>query len=204
MNKLNKMGTSLLALLSMLMVSAPASAGSVMMLKGGSFEWMDRTQETAETDVRYESRSNIMALGFETRRRTVSTGVEFMAFESDWQAVNPAALRPKGRLEVRSVSFVPRKYFRTASNFYPFIGAGVGWSYVRSTYLIPTGKDIERENGFTAQFNAGGEWRWEGAGLMLELKRIRVDIDDDSLTAIKEDFPDLSGLMGFVGLTMMF
>jgi opacity protein-like surface antigen len=204
MSKVNNIGAGLLALLAMLIVTVPASAGSVMMLKGGNFEWMDHTQDTAEYDVRYESRSNVMALGFENRRRTVSTGVEFMAFESDWEAVDPAALRPKGKLEVRTVSFVPRKYFRTASNFYPFIGAGIGWSYVRSTYLTPTGDDIEREDGATFQFNVGGEWRWEGAGLMLELKRIKVDVEDSSLSLSKDDFPDVSGLMGFVGLTMMF
>lgn len=193
-----------LSLFPVYLISMPAQAQSVMMIKGGGFKWSDNTQETAERDVRYEDRSETFILAFERRRRTVSMGAEFMNMESDWDKVDVLPDRPKGYIHLRSISFVPRAYL-ARGHVAPFLGAGIGWSYVRSRYVVNAfDNDVEREDGPIYQLNGGVEFRWEGVGLMFELKRIKVDIDDDSLSLSKADFPDISGTAGFVGLTLMF
>lgn len=194
----------LLSVLSVFVFSVPAHAQSVMMLKGGGFKWSDRTQETAERDVRYEDNSETFILAFERRRRAVSLGAEFMRMESDWEKDDIIPDRPKGYIQMQSVSFVPRAYIGRG-HVVPFVGAGVGWAYVRNRYVVTAiDNDIEREDGPIYQLNGGVEFRWEGVGLMFEVKRIKVDINDDSLSLAKDDFPNLSGTAGFVGLTLMF
>ena len=198
--------TTLLLLVTLCLIpqawAEPASY--VLTFKGGEYRWADRTQETARTDVEYEAGTDIFVLGFERRSRYVSLGVELMRMDSDWEATDPAATRPSGRLELWSVSFVPRKYFRPIGEFTPYVGLGVGTTRINSVYSLGSANDKNDEYGLLYQLNLGGEWRWEGAGLTLELKRMYVQIDDYTLAGDKDDFPDVSGTIGTLGVSFLF
>lgn len=198
--------TALLMILAApMMPQAWASPAShVLTFKGGTYHWADRTQETARTDVEYESTSGIFSVGFERRSRYLSLGVELMRMVSNWEAINPAATRPKGRLEMEAISFVPRKYFKPIGEFMPYVGAGVGTAWVESVYSLGLATDKHDEYGLLYQLNLGGELRWEGVGLTLEVKRMYVQIDDYTLVGDKDDFPGISGTTGLLGISFLF
>ena len=194
----------LILMLSMTTKAWASPASHVLMFKGGQFHWADRTQETARTDVEYESGSGIYIIGFERRSRYISLGVELAHSVSDWEATDPVATRQNGRLELGSVSFVPRKYFKPIGEFVPYIGAGIGSIRIKSEYSLGTTSDSNHEYGVLYQLNFGGEWRWEGTGLMFEIKRMHAQIDDFTLAGDKDDFPGISGTAGLLGLSFIF
>lgn len=205
---MNKMfPTCRLLLLTVTMLMAPplwAASNFVMTVKGGGFSWLNEEQQTTGQSVIYEDVSRTIAIGFEHRKRAVALGAEIIRLTSQWDAVAPASSRPSGEVDLLGVNFVARKYFRPMGDFVPFAGLGLGVSSVSSSYSEWGVEHVDRDVALLYQVNLGGELRWEGVGLVLELKYLGVDTEDSVFWTSKDRFPDISGVTGLVGVSFLF
>lgn len=191
--------------------SQAASGSKALTIKGGVFRLHDTDQETASRRVIYEDEAPFYGLAMEHRARAIAIGVEYFTMAMDWDEDAAVPTRPYGRVRAHAIGATFRKYFRPWGNFSPYIGAGIGLGAMVSRFRKDdTGTpEIERDRSgaYMVQAMLGGEFRWEGVGLMIDIKQINLGRDDDDGVSVPgeyEDYPHFRGPVASIGLSFLF
>ncbi|MDH5633556.1 MAG: hypothetical protein OEZ10_11245 [Gammaproteobacteria bacterium] len=195
----------LMLLATFLFVASPARADKTYAatLKAGAFSWRDPDQETAGEVVEYEPQSGMVVMAFERRRRHIALGGELLHFSGKWKARMPKQ-HPEGELDVSAINFVVRKYFSLPMEFAPFVGIGLGWADLENRYGSSANEDTESVSSPVYQANVGTEWRWEGIGVVAEIKYLKIDVSKSWWFGANIGFPQPEGYVGLVGLSFIF
>ena len=221
MSKSNDMATGMKLFLSVLLsaalLSAPlasqaARGNKALTLKGGLFRMTDTDQETASRLVDYEKEAPFYGLGIEHRGRGLAIGVEYFTTAMDWKEDAAVPTRPYGRVRAHAIGATFRKYFRPIGNFSPYIGAGLGLGAMVSRFRKDDSgtPQVERDRtgAYMVQGMLGGEFRWEGVGLALEVRQINIDRDNDdgsvTVPGDYDNYPHFRGPVATVGLSFLF
>ena len=184
--------TTLLA--AVLVAPVAAQADDALYLKGGFTRLTDNTQVFNSLPRTFDADgTGNFGILFEHRtRRDISLGVELLNYRNDFSPAGefvPAA--GAGVASTRSVQFVVKKYLGH-NVFRPFFGLGIGLAHTEVDYNDTGWTDDDVGLALQAMF--GLELRFQGMGLMFEVKRMAYDMD----SSLSDYNPSAIGL--FVGI----
>jgi hypothetical protein len=156
-------------------VPAVARSGFSLILKGGSFSLGSASQDIDATD-------SVTGMT-QTFRTSFTRSAPIYGLEGEWLGDNgwafggevlvhnhdyttvPTGALGRGEMQVVTVVFTSKKYFRPGSVVQPFVGAGLGLASVSLS-----GQLEGNTAGFAAQAVGGLAFRWTHVGLYTEVR----------------------------------
>ena len=157
-------------------VSAPTEPGResefALIVSAGTFKLANGNQTVAGLPSTYDTTSKSV-FGIEAEWRSgagFSVGGEVFSYKND--LVSTAA-NPNAQQEVLAFMVNGKYYFRAASWFYPFVGAGVG--VAKATYSGGLSGDA---SGLAYQGLAGMEFRFKPIGVYVQYKNLSAKTGD--------------------------
>ena len=158
-------------------VSAPTEPGResafALIVSAGTFKLANGNQAVAGLPSTYDTTSKSV-FGIEAEWRSgagFSVGGEIFSYKND--LVSPTAANPNAQQEVLAFMVNGKYYFRAASWFYPFVGAGIG--VASATY---SGGFTGSSTGLAYQGLAGMEFRFKPVGLYVQYKNLSAKTGD--------------------------
>ena len=138
----------------------------------GSFKMSTGDQVVAGIPSTFDTTSkSVFGIEAEWRSRAgFSVGGEVFSYKND---LDPAGANPDAQQEVVAFMANGKYYFRAASWFYPFVGAGVGAA--KATYSGGLAGDA---NGLAYQGLAGMEFRFKPVGVYVQYKYLSAKTGD--------------------------
>jgi len=159
------------------MVSAPTEPGResafALIVSAGTFKLANGNQAVAGLPSTYDTTSKSV-FGIEAEWRSgagFSVGGEIFSYKND--LVSPTAANPNAQQEVLAFMVNGKYYFRAASWFYPFVGAGIG--IAQATY---SGGFTGSTTGLAYQGLAGMEFRFKPVGVYVQYKNLSAKTGD--------------------------
>jgi opacity protein-like surface antigen len=137
-----------------------------LIANGGTFKLANGNQVIAGLASTYDTTSNpVFGVEAEWRSKTgIAVGGEVFYYKNDLVATGTIL---SGQQEVLALMVNGKYYFRAASWFYPFVGAGIGSA--TATY---SGDITGTGTGLAYQGLAGAEFRFKHVGLYVQYKRL--------------------------------
>ena len=158
-------------------VSAPTERGResefALIASAGTFKMANGDQAVAGLPSTYDTTSKSV-FGIEAEWRSgagFSVGGEIFSYKND--LVSPTAANPNAQQEVLAFMVNGKYYFRAASWFYPFVGAGIG--VASATY---SGGFTGSASGLAYQGLAGMEFRFKPVGVYVQYKNLSAKTGD--------------------------
>jgi opacity protein-like surface antigen len=157
-------------------VSAPAEPGRdwdiALIASAGTFKMANGDQVVAGLPSTYDTTSkSVFGVEAEWRHKAgFAVGGEVFSYKND--LVTAGAI-PNAQQEVLALMVNGKYYFRAASWFYPFVGAGIGAA--KATY---SGGLTGDSTGLAYQGLAGMEFRFKPVGLYLQYKYLSSKTGD--------------------------
>ena len=157
-------------------VSAPTEPGRdwdfALIAKAGAFKMANDNQVVAGLQTTYDTTSSsVFGVEAEWRHEAgFAVGGEVFSYKND---LVTTGVIPNAQQEVLAFMVNGKYYFRAASWFYPFVGAGIG--VARATYSGGLKGDA---TGLAYQGLAGMEFRFKPVGLYLQYKYLSSKIGD--------------------------
>ena len=158
-------------------VSAPEERGResefALIASAGTFKMANGDQAVAGLPSTYDTTSKSV-FGIEAEWRSgagFSVGGEIFSYKND--LVSPTAANPNAQQEVLAFMVNGKYYFRAASWFYPFVGAGIG--VASATY---SGGFTGDATGLAYQGLAGMEFRFKPIGVYVQYKNLSAKTGD--------------------------
>jgi hypothetical protein len=170
-------------------VTRAARSGFNLILKGGSFSLGKKSQNIDADDP--------ATGGTATFRTTFGQAASAFGLEGEWVSdsgwafggelaththdytTEPVGTVGQGDMQVITVLFNAKRYFRTAALVQPFVGAGLGLSTARFS-----GQLKGNTAGFAAQVMGGVAFRWEHVGLYTGLQYQLAETADASASGL--------------------
>lgn len=158
-------------------VSAPTEpsreSAFALIVSAGTFKMDNGNQVVAGLPSTYDTSSKSV-FGIEAEWRFgsgFSVGGEIFSYKND--LVTPTAANPNSQQEVLAFMVNGKYYFRAASWFYPFVGAGIGLA--SASY---SGGLTGSATGMAFQGLAGMEFRFKPVGVYLQYKNLSAKTGD--------------------------
>ena len=157
-------------------VSAPTEPGResafALIASAGTFKMANGNQQVAGLPSTYDTTSkSVFSIEAEWRSGTgFSAGGEVFSYKND---LVTTGANPNAQQEVLAVMANGKYYFRAASWFYPFVGAGVGLA--SASY---SGGLAGSASGLAYQGLAGMEFRFKPVGVYLQYKNLSAKTGD--------------------------
>jgi opacity protein-like surface antigen len=157
-------------------VSAPTESGRdwdfALIASAGTFKLANGDQVVAGLPSTYDTTSkSVFGVEAEWRHKSgFALGGEVFSYKND---LGPTGASPNAQQEVLAIMVNGKYYFRAASWFYPFVGAGIGAA--RATY---SGGLTGDATGPAYQGLAGMEFRFKPVGLYLQYKYLSSKTGD--------------------------
>ena len=165
-----------------------------VIFKVGTLTLADDRQTLFGVDRTFDdSASGVYALeGLYQLPNAITLGGELISYSTEFTS---SGLSDKHDVDVLSLFFNAKKFFRSDRRIQPFIGAGLG---AASTDV--SGPTVKGDtSGVAFQVMAGVEFRFNRLGLQVEAKYLSADTEDDDNEKI-----DVSGTGVFLGLGVHF
>jgi len=169
-----------------------------LMIKPGSFKINTQSQtlnlSTGTFALQFDSSSSSV-FGLEGEwfvRPDISLGAEIVKFSNNYTIASPAASE-----STDTIAFLvnAKRYFLPASDWQPYIGAGLGGATVDFAGPTITGST----SGIALQAVGGIQWRRDQFALRAEYKYLKANTEDDSGQKV-----DMSGSGFFLGIGFYF
>jgi opacity protein-like surface antigen len=157
-------------------VSAPTESGRdwdfALIANAGTFKMANGNQVVAGLASTYDTTSSsVFGVEAEWRHKAgFAVGGEVFSYKND--LVTTGAI-PNAQQEVLAIMVNGKYYFRAASWFYPYVGAGVGQA--KASY---SGGLIGDARGLAYQGLAGVEFRFKPVGIYIQYKNIASKTGD--------------------------
>jgi hypothetical protein len=135
-----------------------------LIANAGTFKLADENQVVASLPSTYDTTSkSVFGVEAEWRSRAgFAVGGEVFSYKND---LGPTGASPNAQQEVLAIMVNGKYYFRAATWFYPFVGAGVGQA--NASY---SGGFSGKVKGLAYQGLAGMEFRFNQVGLYVQYK----------------------------------
>lgn len=145
-----------------------------VLLRSGSFDIVNESQTIAGVGTNFDLAATGI-FGIEGQYR-MPQGYAFGAEALLYDGVMTRAIGTgTGTMSVTALMANAYKYFDTGTDFYPYLGAGVGAALVSFSGSVVSGDT----SGMATQVLLGAEWRFESAGIFIEWRKILADTEDD-------------------------
>lgn len=180
-----------------------AASGVTLIFKVGSFTLASESQTILGRSRSFSAANLAYGLEGEWRfQNGFAVGVEFFGHSQDYTMVGSPG---NGDMNVTSVLFNAKKYFRPISVVQPYLGVGIGTTVTDiSGGSSGTAGFSGNSAGFAIQGMAGVAFRWRHVGIYTEFKYERAETEGtDTNTGVTETL-DTSGTGLFAGMNVQF
>ena len=184
---------SLIVMTVMTFLGPPARADSALIVKAGSFELSDDTQDiSGGVSLMFdEDASGVFSIEYEWGIDKVVVGAELLGYENDWNSSEPSS----GDNDTLAIMFNVKRYFEIRKSIQFYIGGGIG---IASVDFDGPGGSAEGDD-LALQVMAGVTVRANKVGLYTEVKSFSSEPEDDF-----GDDIDVSGTGLFGGISFHF
>ncbi len=184
---------SLMIMTATTFMSYPVRADSALIIKAGSFELSDDTQDiTGGVSLMFDDdASGVFSIEYEWGFDKVVLGAELLGYSNDWNS----SVATSGDNETLAIMFNGKRYFGIRETLLFYVGGGVGVASV--DFDGPSGS--AEGDDFALQVMAGVSVRAGNIGFYGEIKSFSSEPEDDF-----GDDIDVSGTGLFGGVSFHF
>ncbi|MDH3670687.1 MAG: porin family protein [Gammaproteobacteria bacterium] len=180
---------SFIVMTAMTCLGPPAQADSALIVKAGSFELSDDTQNISGVSLVFdEDASSVFSIEYEWGIDEVVLGGELLSYSNDWDS----GLATSGDNDTLAIMFNVKRYFEISEPIQFYIGGGIG---IASVDFDGPGGSADGDD-LALQVMAGVTFRLKAVGIYTEVKSFSSEPEDDF-----GDDIDVSGTGLFGGIS---